>query len=74
MKQVKYFCDCCKKEIGNPKEELSCIEVRLDYVKDWTTDLPMSKMLQDIRVCSDCGEHLNEIIKNAVENNGFFND
>lgn len=74
MKQVKYFCDICGKEIGNPNEEMSCIEVRISYVKNWTTDLPMSKLLQDIRVCSDCGEHLNEIVEDVKAKNGFFND
>jgi len=71
MRQVKYFCDICGKEATNPKEEMSCVELKLDYVRDWTMDLPLSKVLHDIRICKECGEHLNAIVKVAIERKGF---
>ena len=70
MKQIKYFCDICGEE-QNPKGEMNCIAVEMDYVHSWQEDMPLAKKLQDIRVCKKCGEHLNFVIKDAIERKGF---
>jgi rRNA maturation endonuclease Nob1 len=71
MRQIKYFCDICGKEAKNPKEEMSCIKLDLNYVHDWETALPLSRKLQDKQLCKDCGEKLNTIINKAIERKGF---
>ena len=58
----------------NPKEEMSCIAINIAYVKDWTIDVPMSKLLQDIHVCKECGETINTMINDTKERNRFITD
>lgn len=66
MKQVKYFCDICKKEIGNPSEEFSCIAIDMKYVHNWEKDLPIARDIRDIRVCNKCGEKVNDFIIDLI--------
>ena len=66
MKQVKYFCDICGKEIINPKEEFSCVSIDIRYVHDWLTDLPISKVVKEIRTCDKCGEKVNNFIIDLI--------
>lgn len=70
MKQVKYFCDICGKEIPNPKEELNCIAIDMKYVHDWTIDLPIARDIGDRRVCKVCGEKVNSFIINLINERG----
>ena len=35
MKQVKYFCDICKKEISNSKAEMDCMAIEMNYTHNW---------------------------------------
>lgn len=71
MREIKYYCDICGKEAKNPKEEMSCIKLNLDYQHDWEAALPIAKILQDKQLCKDCGEKLNTIINKAIERKGF---
>lgn len=71
MREIKYYCDICGKEAKNPKEEMSCVKLDLNFVHNWETALPLSKKLQDKQLCRDCGEKLNSIIYNATEFKGF---
>ena len=58
MKQVKYFCDICKKEIKNPKAEKDCMHITMAYSNNWEIDLPISEHVKDIHVCRGCGEEI----------------
>jgi len=71
MREIKYYCDICGKEAKNPKEEKSCVKLDLNYVHNWETALPLSKKLQDLQLCKECGEELNSIINLAIDVKGF---
>lgn len=71
MKKITYYCDICGKEVKNSKEEMSCIKLNLDYQHNWEVPLPISKVLQDLQLCKECGETLNSIIKHAIDTKGF---
>lgn len=71
MREIKYYCDICGKEAKNPKEEMSCVKLDLNFVHNWETALPLSKKLQDLQLCSGCGERLNGIIVRAITRKGF---
>lgn len=67
MKQVKYFCDICKKEVKDSKAEKDCMHITMAYSKDWELDLPISEHVKDIHVCKQCGEKVNQFINSITE-------
>ena len=69
MKQVKYFCDICKKEISNSKAEMDCMSIEMNYTHNWETDLPLARKVKDIRVCKSCGEAINRYIDGMISVN-----
>lgn len=71
MREIKYYCDICGKEAKNPKEEMSCVKLNLDYQHDWEAALPIAKILQDKQLCKECGETLNNFINTAINAKGF---
>ena len=71
MREINYYCDICGKKAVNSKAEMSCVKLNLDYQHDWEVMLPISKVLQDLQLCKECGENLNNIINNAKERKGF---
>ena len=71
MREINYYCDICGKKAVNPKAEMSCVKLNMAYTHNWETSLPLAKNLQDIQMCKECGENLNNIINNAKERKGF---
>lgn len=70
MKQVLYYCNICKKKITNPKAELDCMAIDMDYTKNWETDLPITRKVKDLRVCKECGEKVEQFINSIIVNGG----
>lgn len=66
MKQVIYYCDICKEQVPNPKAEIDCTSITMDFTKSWETDLPLARKICDLRVCKKCGEQVNQFIKSIT--------